>query len=226
MIEARSIFGPVFLALIALLVLAALMSGLLRVLMLMALVLVIGFSLGLLLGRRRERAAASDSDLDTSPSGLNSSAFSAKFLDSALKEMREGLLVIDADMRVVVSNRAARSLFSDLNDVIDSRRLTELTRNPAIYDAFLDAVRGTERTGVKVETYGQERRVFDLRVVPLRSTNGHGSGGAVGVFFEVTRLERLEINAGTRPAQRSQGIRLTAKSGNAQMAPRPGSSYL
>ena len=193
MIEARSIFGPVFLALIALLVLAALMSGLLRVLMLVALVLVIGFSLGLLLGRRRERAAASDTDLDTSPSGLNSFSLSAKFLDSALKEMREGLLVIDADMRVVASNRAARNLFSDLNGVIDSRRLTELTRNPAIYDAFLDAVRGIERTGVKVETYGQERRVFDLRVVPLRSMNGHGSGGAVGVFFEVTRLERLEI---------------------------------
>jgi len=193
MIESRSIFGPVFLALIALLVLAALISGLLRVPMLAASVLAIGFSLGLLLGRRRERATISETDLDTAPSGLNSSHFSAKFLDSALREMREGLLVIDADMRVVASNRAARNLFSDLNDVIDSRRLTELTRNPAIYDAFLDAVRGKERTGVKVETYGQERRVFDLRVVPLLSTNGHGSGGAVGVFFDVTRLERLEI---------------------------------
>jgi len=193
MIESRSIFGPVFLALIALLVLAALISGLLRVPMLAASVLAIGFSLGLLLGRRRERATISETDLDTAPSGLNSSHFSAKFLDSALREMREGLLVIDADMRVVASNRAARNLFTDLNDVIDSRRLTELTRNPAIYDAFLDAVRGKERTGVKVETYGQERRVFDLRVVPLLSTNGHGSGGAVGVFFDVTRLERLEI---------------------------------
>ncbi len=107
--------------------------------------------------------------------------------------MREGLLVIDADMRIVASNRAARNLFSDLNDVIDSRRLTELTRNPAIYDAFLDAVRGKERSGVRVETYGEERRVFDLRVVPLRSPNGDGTGGAVGVFFDVTQLERLEI---------------------------------
>jgi len=192
MIESRSIFGPGFLALIALLVIAALMSGSLRALVLVVLVLIIGFSLGLLLGRRRE-SITGETALDTPSSGLNSSHFSARFLDSALKEMREGLLVIDADMRVVASNRAARNLFSDLNDVIDSRRLTELTRNPAIYDAFLDAVRGKERTGVKVETYGQERRVFDLRVVPLRSTNGHGSGGAVGVFFDVTRLERLEI---------------------------------
>ena len=193
MIESRSIFGHGFLALIALLVIAALMSGSLRALVLVVLVLIIGFSLGLLLGRRRESVTAGETALDTPSSGLNSSHFSARFLDSALKEMREGLLVIDADMRVVASNRAARNLFSDLNDVIDSRRLTELTRNPAIYDAFLDAVRGKERTGVKVETYGQERRVFDLRVVPLRSTNGHGSGGAVGVFFDVTRLERLEI---------------------------------
>jgi two-component system phosphate regulon sensor histidine kinase PhoR len=193
MIKARSIFGLVFLALIGLLVLAALMSGSPRALVLVALALTIGFGLGLLLGRRPGRATASQTEFDTYSSGLTSSHFAAKFLDSALREMREGLLVIDDDMRVVASNRAARNLFSDLNDVIDSRRLTELTRNPAIYDAFLDAVRGKERTGVKVETYGQERRVFDLRVVPLRATNGHGSGGAVGVFFDVTRLERLEI---------------------------------
>src|SRR5437016_7394835 len=192
-IESRSIFGLVFLALIALLVIAALMSGSLRALVLVVLVLIIGFSLGLLLGRRRESVTGGETALDTPSSGLNSSHFSARFLDSALKEMREGLLVIDADMRVVASNRAARNLFSDLNDVIDSRRLTELTRNPAIYDAFLDAVRGTERVGVKVETYDQAKRIFDLRVVPLRAGNGRSVNGAVGVFFDVTRLERLEL---------------------------------
>jgi two-component system phosphate regulon sensor histidine kinase PhoR len=71
--------------------------------------------------------------------------------------------------------------------------LTELTRNPAIYDAFLDAVRGKEREGVKVETYEDGRRVFDLRVVPLTSGGGAKILGAVGVLFDITRLERLEI---------------------------------
>jgi len=93
----------------------------------------------------------------------------------------------------VASNRAARDLFSLVDDSINLRRLTELTRNPAIYDAFLDAVRGTERAGVKVETYGPARRIFDLRVVPLSAGNGRGAAGAVGVFFDVTRLERLEL---------------------------------
>ncbi|MFZ0749668.1 MAG: ATP-binding protein [Pyrinomonadaceae bacterium] len=113
-----------------------------------------------------------------------------KLLDVALDEMREGLLVIDTDMRVVASNKAARDVLSETGP-IEARRLTELTRNPAIYDAFLDALKGQHRDGVKVETYDSGRRVFDLRVVPF-----HASGriaGAVGVLFDVTRLDRLEV---------------------------------
>ncbi|HEY6046559.1 MAG TPA: ATP-binding protein [Pyrinomonadaceae bacterium] len=119
--------------------------------------------------------------------------FSPKLLDIAINEMREGVLVINAEMRVVASNRAARSVFSSVHGQIDSRRLTELTRNPAIYDAFLDAVHGQEREGVKVETYESGRRVFDLRVVPLTSGDGVKILGAVGVLFDITRLERLEV---------------------------------
>jgi two-component system phosphate regulon sensor histidine kinase PhoR len=124
---------------------------------------------------------------------LDESGFPSQLLTATINEMREGLLMIDEEMRVVAWNRAARSLFSDIADSIDRRRLTEVTRNPAIYDAFLDAVRGKERAGVKVETFGPERRVFDLRVVPLHSANGQAPSGAVGVFFDVTRLERLEL---------------------------------
>src|SRR6266478_10085393 len=174
----------------ALVVLIIYFSGFPHWFILSALTLLLGLGFGLLLRRleppRRELGPAESET-------RYPAYFSSALLDVAVNEMREGLLVIDADMRVVFSNRAARNLFSHVEEAINLRRLTELTRNPAIYDAFLDAVRGKERTGVKVETYGQERRVFDLRVVPLRSTNGHGSAGAVGVFFDVTRLERLEI---------------------------------
>jgi PAS domain-containing protein len=112
--------------------------------------------------------------------------FSAELLATTINEMREGLLVIDADMRVLATNRVAQDLLSNAETSITSRRLTELTRNPAIYDAFLDGVRGTDRVGVKVETFGPDRRVFDLRVVPLR---GRGAiTGAVGVFFYLTML--------------------------------------
>lgn len=152
----------------------------------------IGLIVGLLLGRsaKAEQVPRNEETPLSEPGVVD---FPPKLLDATINEMREGLLVIDQEMRVVASNRAARSLFPNLEDSIGSGRLTEITRNPAIYDAFLDAVRGKERAGVKVETYDSGRRVFDLRVVPLQSANGNVAHGAVGVFFDITRLERLEI---------------------------------
>src|SRR5262245_30014745 len=146
--------------------------------------LIAGFALGILWQQKRGDWTVPLGDGEVSD-------FSPALLNTTINEMREGLLVIDADMRVLASNRAARHVLSNFETPVKSRRLTEITRNPAIYDAFLDGVRGKERVGVKVETYSPARRVFDLRVVPLRTTSG--LNGAVGVFFDVTRLERLEV---------------------------------
>ncbi len=116
----------------------------------------------------------------------------AKLFEATMNGMREGLLVVDRDMRVVASNDAARDLFPLSGGRLGSRGLTELTRNARINNAFVDALRGEERSGIKVEIYGPARRVFDLRVVPLTSANGQSTKGAIGVFFDITKLERLE----------------------------------
>lgn len=181
-------------AIAALLVTIAYSSGTLRWLAVAGVVLLTGVMIGLLLGNRARATGTLRADnQETRLSDAGIIDFSPKLLDATINEMREGLLVIDHEMRVVASNRAARGLFANIEDAIGSRRLTELTRNPAIYDAFLDGVRGKERAGVKVETYDSGRRVFDLRVVPLQSPNGKVAQGAVGVFFDITRLERLEL---------------------------------
>jgi two-component system phosphate regulon sensor histidine kinase PhoR len=120
--------------------------------------------------------------------------FAASLLfEATMSGMREGLLVVNKDMRVVASNPAAHKLFNASVTKLQSQRLTELTRNPAIYGAFLDGLKGKEVSGVKVETHGPDRQVFDLRVVPLGNANGNGNAGALGVFFDITRTERLEL---------------------------------
>jgi two-component system phosphate regulon sensor histidine kinase PhoR len=116
----------------------------------------------------------------------------SKLYEATMSGMREGLLVVDRDLRVVSSNQAAHRLFALTEGKLEAQRLTELTRNPIIYSAFLEALFGEERSGVKVETHDPDRRVFDLRVVPLKSTDGKSTQGAIGVFFDITRLERLE----------------------------------
>ena len=143
--------------------------------------------------RRRETITTPQpQDLSQSPESF---AVSSLF-EATTGSMREGLLVVDKDMRVVASNPAAHKLFNSSMSKLNSQRLTELTRNPAIYSAFLDGLKGVERSGVKVQTHGPERQVFDLRVVPIGQGNVNGpnnAAGALGVFFDITRLERLEL---------------------------------
>ena len=112
--------------------------------------------------------------------------------DATISSMREGMLVVDRDMRVVASNPVAYRLFGSAPRSVANQRLTELTRNPAVYQAFLDGLQGIERSRVKVDMVGAERSVFELRVTPLALANGNGTSGALGVFIDVTRTERLE----------------------------------
>jgi two-component system phosphate regulon sensor histidine kinase PhoR len=116
---------------------------------------------------------------------------SQRVFEATMNGMREGLIVLDEDLRVVASNRAAHNLFPIAGGGFNSPRLTELTRNTQIYGAFVDSLKtGTERSGLKIEM--PDRKMFDLRVVPLTDVDGSGTRGALGVFFDITRLERLE----------------------------------
>jgi two-component system phosphate regulon sensor histidine kinase PhoR len=188
MVSSRLLFFLCLAATAALAIFAFLSTGSLRWTLFSVTLVSLGFSAGVV-----AEAIFSDRRLLGAPRlGAGPHGFTAELLNSTINEMREGLVVIDTDMRIVASNEAAQRLFSNVDSAIESRRITEITRNPAIYDAFLDGVRGLERVGVKVETHGPERRMFDLRVVPLRASS-NAVTGALGVFFDVTRLERLEI---------------------------------
>src|SRR5438067_921320 len=71
----------------------------------------------------------------------------AALLDVTMDSMREGVVVIDSAMRVVALNNSARDVFHAAGaDSLGARRLSDLTRNPAIYSAFAAAVaRGARR---------------------------------------------------------------------------------
>src|SRR5215218_288830 len=120
----------------------------------------------------------------------------ATLLEVTMDSMREAVVIIDNAMRVVALNNSARAAFRQGGaDALSPRRLSDLTRNPAIYSAFAAAVARGECAEVKVEAEGGDRRVYDLHVAPLRQREqvyGSDVRGAVGVFFDITRLERLE----------------------------------
>ncbi|MCA1614330.1 MAG: cell wall metabolism sensor histidine kinase WalK, partial [Acidobacteria bacterium] len=115
-------------------------------------------------------------------------------LKATMNGMREGVLVLDESLRVVASNRAARVVFGDEMSARAGQPLSAVTRHPAIHAAYRAALEQNRDEEVKIELWGAERRFFELRVAPLRlDAAQQGAGrGAIGVFFDITRLERLE----------------------------------
>ena len=72
-------------------------------------VLFVGLSLGYTLATLESRQKVTPSS-GTVRHG-NEIEFQPKLLDATINEMREGLLVIDAEMRVIASNRRPKSVF-------------------------------------------------------------------------------------------------------------------
>ena len=181
-----------FLALVAVVFLIP--SSSLRLAAVIVLAMLAGFILGSwFLSRRQPDKRAFPISADHTSGDESPQVFAlGKLFEATMSGMREGLRVVDRDLCVVASNQAAHRLFTLTEGALDAQRLTELTRNPAIYNAFLNALSGEELSGVKVETHDPDRRMFDLRVVPLKSADGENTQGAMGVFFDITRLERLE----------------------------------
>jgi two-component system phosphate regulon sensor histidine kinase PhoR len=124
--------------------------------------------------------------------GQRNQAQSPALLEAMMNGVREGVIVIDDTVRVVASNNAARVIFNQSEGKMKGARLSALTRSPAIHAAVTAALLRGERTEVKVELPGGERRSFDMCVLPLVLEREKGSRGAIGVFFDITRLERLE----------------------------------
>ena len=128
-----------------------------------------------------------------------------RLLSGVLATMKEGVLIVNAQMEIVIYNDAATQIVKlgrtgpragaaageggekpELQTMENRRRLIEGTRDPAINSAFRRAL--TERVPVEtqVEMPELEPRIYQLNVAPL------GDNLAVGVFFDITQLEKLE----------------------------------
>ncbi len=159
--------------------------------------LVAGASLGKFFSTKVEEADATSSGTPSSRSlerkneAAAIDARASALLEAMMNGMREGMLVVDDELHIVASNRAARGMFSNIEGTMETHRLSELTRNPSIHSAFTAALDHNEQAETKVEMNGLGGPIFDLRTVPLHLDDGN-SRGAMGVFFNITRLERLE----------------------------------
>ena len=119
--------------------------------------------------------------------------FSSRILlEEMISSIREGVIVVEKDGRIFAANPAARDLLGNNSD-IESQYLQEIIHNAEVHREFRKALEKGERTETKVEIQVRNHnRVYDLRVSPLSFAEKKEEKSAIGIFYDITRLERLE----------------------------------
>jgi len=107
-------------------------------------------------------------------------------LTSVLSSMNEGVLVVDADKRIVLANRALSTLLL-LPRNASGKSVLQLIRNVELNKAVESAAGGASTDGELALSTPAPRRLL-VRAVPLSGT----PGAVLAVFVDVTELRRLE----------------------------------
>jgi two-component system phosphate regulon sensor histidine kinase PhoR len=111
-------------------------------------------------------------------------------LQVILDSITEGILVTDLDGRVLLANRALRDLFDVRGETV-RRMAVEVVRNAAVGEA-IDAVLETHSPVSCEIVVGSAQRSLDVQAAPIVPPGTDEPSGSVTVFYEITRLRRLE----------------------------------
>lgn len=127
----------------------------------------------------RHNAALADRERQTKIIEETNRLFSA-----VLSSTQEGVLIVNSDAEVVLHNETATKIFRP--SAARPIRLAELIRNPSVNDCFRRSLESKVTLEERVEIPGRQVRVYRVFTSPL------GDDLALGVFFDITELERLE----------------------------------
>jgi two-component system phosphate regulon sensor histidine kinase PhoR len=111
-------------------------------------------------------------------------------LNTILRGMGEGLMVTDAQGIITLVNPAFRSLFA-IRDEVEGRPLMEITRHPALHDAFKIVLATKNERLEEISFTGTHEKTILTHWVPLLEDGG--MQGVVAVFHDISELKRLEM---------------------------------
>lgn len=114
---------------------------------------------------------------------------SRPILSKILETMRESVLVIGEDTRILASNEAAYNSFARKNGALEEKRLSEVIRDLNLHEAFRKALQENKFSDLKLEILGTEKRKYDVHIAPIELDNVKS---AIGVFYDITQIDHLE----------------------------------
>jgi two-component system, OmpR family, phosphate regulon sensor histidine kinase PhoR len=111
-------------------------------------------------------------------------------LDLVLSSMFEGVIVTDADEKIILMNPSLRKLFLiDVNP--QGKKPLEVIRNTAVDDMVEKIIQGKQQLATEEIVISlPEEKILKVNGVPIMSNNR--LEGAILVFHDITELRRLE----------------------------------
>ena len=119
------------------------------------------------------------------------------YLQTILKGMVEGVLVVDGRGRILMVNDALRHLLSLSSDVSDKMPL-EIIRNAELEGAIRKALQDGENIALELDLDKSGEKTIEVNVVSILPSkrkmdeDREGIRGAIAVFHDITRLKQLE----------------------------------
>jgi two-component system phosphate regulon sensor histidine kinase PhoR len=115
-------------------------------------------------------------------------------LGSILESMREGVLVLDDDRRILLVNPALRNTLL-LGASVEGKAPLEAVRNADLQEILDRAFESNGPTSGEIEVGGLTRKRLLVHATPLPAPQGEPAGqgrGLLAVFVDVTEIRRLE----------------------------------
>jgi two-component system, OmpR family, phosphate regulon sensor histidine kinase PhoR len=109
-------------------------------------------------------------------------------MDAILTGMVEGIVLVNAQGKLVLTNPAVRSMLR-LPDSTEERHYLEVVRHPDIASHLAAALTGQAQPRIDVQLDRDARRIFVANVVPVARERG---GGAVLVLHDITDLRHAD----------------------------------
>jgi two-component system phosphate regulon sensor histidine kinase PhoR len=112
--------------------------------------------------------------------------------EAILASMSEGVLAVDAQMRVTFCNQALARL-AGTRMPASGTPLIELVRDSALHETLSEVMRTGEPAKRYLQIPAAHTRSFEVQAAPLISGDSlNGKPGAIAILHDITDIERLE----------------------------------
>ncbi len=107
-----------------------------------------------------------------------------KLLEAVVKELKIGVVVIDADKNILYANPFFEKTFST-EEPVEGKRITDIINNPEMLNAASKVLSSNKEHPQEITMHGKGNQILEARLVPALDA-------LIGFFHDVTEEKRVE----------------------------------